>query len=1708
MKRVPNEPTELDSDDLIEEVEEGAEPKKGKRESKPKALRARPQGTRMTAPPLKITAPPPAHPKPRARTAFPDVDTAVLEARRRADATGQMNDRVALARARTELAVLLEVLKHDVAGALAEYRAAHAITPSALAPIAAARRLTPVRPIPPSLALLEAELRATTDEPTRALRLLEFGRLLLAGGAAPEKAVHAFRGVLAASPDHPAGLRGLERALRALPRALDSPSTLDSLASVLETMAGAWSGDLKLSAWLTVERANILEKLRRFDAARAALEAALELDPGVGPVRDAYVRHLIVHDDFERLVDAWTAEATLEGDTARAGRMLYAAARLASERLGHVAAALELHRRATALQNAQLATKRAALAELVRLSEAAGDVVTAVEAETKLLFWVDDPERVYRHRRLARSLEDLSRPAEAAEHAQALLLLEPDDDDTRERLDRCLAAARRHEQRISMWTAEASRAATTSARAAARRRAARIAEGDLGRPELALVEMRAAWAIDPDDPEIADSIVRLLTPTSPPNPDDPSDPARARARIDFYAEAAAKTEDPSRKVAYLEKLAQIWEDEVRAPNRALEVYAEILSREPQRRSAVLGLQRNAARAGDARELFRALVLEADHSTNPALERGLLLRAAEIASGELSDADTALDLVKRVLAKNAGDPLALRAAYRVHQRTGRHEEALAQLRLLLTHTRKGPAAFAVAVEIAVLLEQRLRRRDEALTAYRDAHRMDPTHPLPAAEIRRILLATEDFRTLADELTSMAASAGAPEARSCLLLEAAEIYADRLDEIDRSSSLFAQARTLSPDDVNIAERLERAYLRQGKLGDLVVLLENKADKTPASQLTLGLLLADDRDPAKASRLYAEILAVDPKHVPAQRALEHALARTERFAEIGSALRLQTATFETTAARLGAISELYLIEEHRGIAAPDGSPSAMDLLRDNAPEDILLHEAVVKTGLYASTSAEVVRLTTSLGILSANTPDAHRAATLDLMAALMLERTAQSADHQLRAEALRRYRLVLEGWPECLTAARGMRRLAERLEDAEAVIEASIALGHLESDPAARAEHLVEAAEGLVSRHANAVRGLTLFARALGENPESGRAAEGLLSLALEGSDPGLAADALRRALDRATQPEQAVRLGAALARIALERLSDPTVAVEALRRVRKKAPGNVANLLALAETSASLKLWADAADIASSAIGITRDASERFRATVLLAQAHAEVADTKTSAKRVAQDAEKLADAAPAAERAELLALLSGVYRTLDDRTATERVLRRAVLHGGSSKRPLELLGQIHSASTFDGASAFARAIAEIMDQARAQAIAIEPSWVSALGKLEAMMLSKPRDGIAKLKEAILLDPERLESYEALTEVYAALGAHEESVRDLVAILPEVAARGVGSERLASLLGLLARECKRGRHTAQAATAEMIVAYLRSGSGAPADPLPAGAPVPRSLAGPMLASLLPPDASQPWLDVASALVEITPKLLRADPLVLGLSPRDRLPARAPHPMRELCDRFARAFGEPRFDLFVDAGSVGVPRIVPSDPPAIVLPRGYGDLAENERAAGICRLLVYIAVNVPWLEDLSSGDLEGFLFGAMRAGQERWQEGILGAGPEGSSEQWRLRIAKVMGRKQKRALEEIAARTHAYVNPESFRQTVRRASVRAAYLLTGDLPSTLNHLLRTDRDLSQVARADVAQKLLLHPLSRDVIFYALAPESSTLRRSVGSA
>ena len=172
-------------------------------------------------------------------------------------------------------------------------------------------------------------------------------------------------------------------------------------------------------------------------------------------------------------------------------------------------------------------------------------------------------------------------------------------------------------------------------------------------------------------------------------------------------------------------------------------------------------------------------------------------------------------------------------------------------------------------------------------------------------------------------------------------------------------------------------------------------------------MAVLLAEDRDQVKSVAVLTELLRSDPRHVPAQRLLATLLARTDRVAEFADVLRLQASTFETDEARVGALSDLVLLEEQRGATPRPNELSASQLLLRIAPGDILAHEAIMKRGLTATTSREASALAASVRVIAESTRDELHAAALELGAALLLERTAEERDDHLRHDALRLYR-----------------------------------------------------------------------------------------------------------------------------------------------------------------------------------------------------------------------------------------------------------------------------------------------------------------------------------------------------------------------------------------------------------------------------------------------------------------------------------------------------------------------------------------------------------------------------------------------------------------------------------------------------------------------------------------------------------------------------
>ncbi|MBX3191665.1 MAG: hypothetical protein KF819_32025, partial [Labilithrix sp.] len=133
------------------------------------------------------------------------------------------------------------------------------------------------------------------DDLVRADFLAERGRLLEARSGPSVESAAAFGEALALAPDHAGALSGIEAAF-------DATARWSDLAAHLGRLAGL-AGDPAAAAWLHVERAWLLDRrLGDSRASRAALEHALELAGGLGPVRQACVDHAVAHRD-----DAWLA---------------------------------------------------------------------------------------------------------------------------------------------------------------------------------------------------------------------------------------------------------------------------------------------------------------------------------------------------------------------------------------------------------------------------------------------------------------------------------------------------------------------------------------------------------------------------------------------------------------------------------------------------------------------------------------------------------------------------------------------------------------------------------------------------------------------------------------------------------------------------------------------------------------------------------------------------------------------------------------------------------------------------------------------------------------------------------------------------------------------------------------------------------------------------------------------------------------------------------------------------------------------------------------------------------------------------------------------------------------------------------------------------------------------------------------------------------
>ncbi len=1536
----------------------------------------------------------------------------------------------------------------------------------------------------------------------RADFLAEKGRILEAKNGPSTASAQAFGEALELDAEHAGALYGREASLFANGQWAELEAHLGKLAELASPQA---------AAWLHVERALLLDRrMGKADEARAAMDQALALDPGTGPVRSAAIDHAFRHRDDARAALLLEGEADLESDPVRAARLELDAA-LSWMHAKDPARAEHLLSRAHARAPSSAVVDARVAAELVRVLSAAGKHKEALRVRKSVLAHAaSDGAELFALRALAATAELAGQPDEALAALERARVLEGEDSTLLADLDRLLLTSGQHQARSAMWLRESARVEGDGRKARALLVAAEAAAA-AGKSADAAKHLHSAWVIQPGGPGIFDAMAERLASSK----DTPAAKAAAE-RVALYEQAlrAVPAGEIARRVYYLERIAWLQADVADDAEAAARAYEEVLRLDPKRTSAIMGLGAAAARAGDAQKLAQALLAEAQVVEDPEGREELRLRAAEVWAG--TEPERALILAEELKDDWRVGTRAWELITTIHARAERWElcaRALATRRKAATDDR---ARVALTLAESTILTARLGAAGRAIEALAEAAQAttDPAHGQVLQQALVAALETSGDRpALLAAVVKFAESASVRSVRVEYFLRAAELTSREEGRDAEAVKWLQRAQDALPDEAIVAERLDRLGAR-GPIPDTF--------STPLTKAVRSLHTA-----GKAPRPDS-VLAGAPGF-PELRVAEQLARAAGSAPQLANALALQVPLTSGVMARR-AVSGLANLFAWVLPESEDTEPWEQLLAlgsRDAVVLDTLIHRsrAAVRAGDAGALQNTVEATRRRLETASDETER--------IMLLVELGRLAQRRGDL--AEAGTRFAEALTKDPTSVAASVLLLGVANETADRPRAIAAATGLAEVVVDPRARAALLSDAAD-LCVQERDPARGVALLERAIDAAPDSLVVAARLADLQTTRGAFKELGRALERALRNAKDPASIVPIAAELSGIARTRLGDTQLAIEALERGRGVAKDHVPTLFSLAELYIGERAWDKTLEALADVVRHSKETSEQViahvgRASILgraLEQPEAAEKELRAALEKESHDLRalrgilKLPKGPTGEERATLLARLAtqesgrperqaalvelaSVRKGLGDEAGSEGALVEAAALSLSA----DLLERLSSAIGAD-APKKARVLAKAMARARELGTPANAAWAVALADLD-LATGRPDQGIEWLEEARRMDPARIETHFALARAKAGRGDHEAAVAVLSPLL-----EGPPRPLDVAFVRLLEENLAKGGRPHQA----WVARELR-GLGGDLDETEAAAMRVRRFPGisagePIAARgvrsfVMPGGMGRHALwDAAAVTLGIGGKLHKLGLSELGASSRDRVKPKALHPLRPLFDQLLRILGLTEVELAVSDRVSGA-AIALEGEPWLVVPAALAEWPEGHAVATMARPLVRLALGVPWLGVVDPHEVLALLVALARQVSPNFtatpRERIEPMVPE-----YDAAARRAVDRKRRRSLEEIGAaldRAPA-IDVAVFTDAMLRTEARSAFLLSGDLRASLDAVAQTDPFLVEALRIPgphAVAAVLGHGIARDLVAFAISHEATRLRRNLGT-
>jgi tetratricopeptide (TPR) repeat protein len=686
---------------------------------------------------------------------------------------------------------------------------------------------------------LEAQLSlAPTDEAQLAL-MLRLAALREAEMGLVDVAIEGYRQILDRDPANVQALAALER----LGRDPKYELTIADLLEPLYRHIGDWQ---KLAAVHEVQvrrsedasrRVELLHQIAQLyeDAAGdlgsafATLARALKEDPANDATQQQLDRVARATGRFADMAQVFQQLATQTEDPTFASALYMTAARVHENDLGNLDTAIGLYRKVLEIDPLSLAAAES-LERLFRVSERYQELSIILQRKSEIL---EEPQDKKDALFQAAAIEEdvLNRPEAAIGVYNKVLDIDSDDLKAIDALVRRYLDLSLWEDLLAVYAKKADLVADVDEKKGIYYQVGAVYERELGDVTRAIDTYTKILELDPDDLQALSRLDVLYEQAQ-----------NWTELLSVLSHESEMTADPNEAVSFQYRIAELYEKHLDDVPRAVELYREILQRQPDHEPTLRALE--GLKDGDKDPLGAAAVLEPVYEA--ASDWPKLIRVHEVQVQRSSDPFQTVELLHR---------------------------------------------------IARLYEDALGDHGSAFDTFARALPLDDGNEQTLGNLERLAMIVNRWPQVAKLYDAQVDKLVAGEARDRLVelgLRNAQIVEVQLEDIDGAIARYRRVVDADPENLTAIRALDRLYLQAERWSELAAVLGREAEiaQSPDEVLELRYRLGQvhqsqlgDLDSAIAA--YREVIAAAPEHQATLEALEGLFASGAKQAEIGEIL-----------------------------------------------------------------------------------------------------------------------------------------------------------------------------------------------------------------------------------------------------------------------------------------------------------------------------------------------------------------------------------------------------------------------------------------------------------------------------------------------------------------------------------------------------------------------------------------------------------------------------------------------------------------------------------------------------------------------------------------------------------------------------------------------------------------------------------------------------